>query len=69
MSVLSTCMYVHTCVPSAISGQRRALDPLGLELKMVMSCHVGVETQTRSSPKQQVFLIPEPAFCGKSCIL
>lgn len=63
MSVLSTCMYVQTCVPSAISGQRRALDPLGLELKMVMRLKPG------SSPKQQLFLIPEPAFCGKSCIL
>lgn len=58
MSVLSTCMDVHTCVPSAISGQRRALDPLGLELKVVMSCHVGVETQTQVLPKATSILNP-----------
>lgn len=58
VSVLSTCMYVHTCVPSATRGQRRALDPLELELKMAMSCHVGTETQTQVLPKATNILNP-----------
>lgn len=58
VSVLSTCMYVHTCVSSATRGQRRELDPLELELKMAMSCHVGVEMQTQVLPKATNILNP-----------
>lgn len=58
MSILYTCMYVRTCVSSAIRGQRRALDPLRLELKMAISCHVGVETQTQVLPKATSILNP-----------
>lgn len=43
---ISVCLNVYLCticVPGFCGGgQERALDPLGLELKMVMSCHVGV---------------------------
>lgn len=41
------CLYecVSTaCVPAACRGQRRVLDPLELELQMVVSCLVGVES-------------------------
>jgi hypothetical protein len=29
------------CMPGSHGGQKRALDPLGLELQTVMNCHVG----------------------------
>jgi hypothetical protein len=32
---------VWACVPGAQSGQKRELDPLELELQMVVSCFVG----------------------------
>ena len=34
------CMYAM-CVPGAHRSQNRAKDPLELELKMVVRCHVG----------------------------
>ena len=35
------CMYVHTaCMPGACKGQEMALDALGLELQIVVNCHV-----------------------------
>ena len=36
----------HVCVFSAYSGQKEMLDPLKLELQMVVSCHGGAENQT-----------------------
>ena len=37
------CIYaLHAC--NALGGQKRALDPLGLEIQVVVSCHVGAET-------------------------
>ena len=44
------CLYVSiyaTHVPGAQRGQKRALDPLELKLKIVGSCHVDVESQTQ----------------------
>lgn len=38
------CLYVclcTICVSSALRGQKRALDPLELELEVVGSCHMG----------------------------
>ena len=39
MSVLPECVSVSICIPSACGGQKKALDPLELELQMVVSCH------------------------------
>ena len=39
--VLLACMYVLGVVHIAQEGQKRALDPLGLELQMVVSYHLG----------------------------
>ena len=38
-------MYVLGVVHIAQEGQKRALDPLGLELQMVVSYHVGAGNQ------------------------
>lgn len=43
---LSVCTCA-TCVAGALRGQKRELDPLGLELWMVMSCGVGDGNGTR----------------------
>ena len=43
------CIYVcipHVCVEPACGVQRGELDPLELELQMVVSCHVGAGNQT-----------------------
>lgn len=39
----------NVCVHGTRGGQKRALDPLELELQMVIICHVGAGNQTRSS--------------------
>ena len=36
VSILSACIHT-TCMPGALGGQKRALDPLGLELQIVVS--------------------------------
>lgn len=36
-------MSVHHAIPGALRGQRRVLDPLELEFRVVGSCCVGVE--------------------------
>jgi hypothetical protein len=43
MVVLPTCMYVS----GVHRGQKRALEPLGVELQMVVSHHVGAESGTQ----------------------
>lgn len=40
------CMYT-TCMPGVLEGQQRTSDPLGLELQMVVNCHVGTSSQTQ----------------------
>ena len=46
MGVLTAGMYVHhKCLVSA-ETKKRALDPLGLELQMVVRCPVGVGDPT-----------------------
>ena len=40
--VLSACSLCNTCVPDAHRDQKMALDPLELELEMLVSCHVGI---------------------------
>lgn len=44
--VLPACMYVHMCKPGAHRSQDSGLDPLELELWMVVSYHVGAENGT-----------------------
>lgn len=41
MSVLSARMYMHCVLPNAHGGQKRAPDPLELELQMLISPDVG----------------------------
>ena len=48
----SACMFVclcTVCMPGICGSQRRASDPLGLELQMIVSHHVDTENQTRWS--------------------
>ena len=46
-SVLPACMYVRTmCVPGTHRAQKNVLDPLEVELQMVLSHYVGVGNQT-----------------------
>lgn len=33
--LICMCVYAPTCVPGTYRGQKRALDPLGLEFQMV----------------------------------
>ena len=40
------CMCITMCVPGACWGQKKAQNPLKLELKIVVSSHVGAETWT-----------------------
>jgi hypothetical protein len=45
-------LYVHVCrytmcVPGAHRGQKRVLDPLALELEMVVNCHVSARSWIR----------------------
>lgn len=47
---MSICLRVYVCVPRAchaLRGRKRASYPLGLELQMVQSCHVGARSQTQ----------------------
>ena len=47
LSEVPTCVSVTTCVPGACGGQKRASDPLELELEMVMRQDVGAGNWTR----------------------
>ena len=49
---------------NAFGGQKRVLDPLELELQMVVSHHVGARNQTQVLCKQEqlVFLTSEPSL-------
>lgn len=39
--------HVYKCAIAALGGQKRESDPLALDLKTVVNCHVGAMTQTR----------------------
>lgn len=41
-------VFLGTCACSAHGGQKRGLDPLGLELESVVSCHVGTGNQSHA---------------------
>lgn len=43
-TVLPTCMYLHCDLPGTPGGQKRALDPLELELQVHGSHHMCTET-------------------------
>lgn len=45
MSVLSAFTYAYLCMSDALGGQKTELEPLELEVLMVVSCHVvlGIE--------------------------
>jgi hypothetical protein len=48
MSVLPTCICMYTtCVPSAYSDQKRALDTLVLGLQLVVTHHVSAGKPTQ----------------------
>lgn len=51
---ISVCLYVCVCVPSACNahcGQKWASVLLELELQKAVSCHMGAETEPRSSAR------------------
>ena len=50
---------MHAC--SAHGGQKRAVEPLEVELQTVVSCHVGARNQTQVLEEQLVFSA-EPSF-------
>lgn len=35
-----------TCMPGSFEGQKKASDPLGLELQNFVNCHVGAGNRT-----------------------
>jgi hypothetical protein len=47
MGVLCLCLHVDHAHAWCHKGQKRALDPLGLGLPRLVSCHVGIGTQTQ----------------------
>lgn len=53
VSVLPTWMSAHLCMSSAHGDQKRALDGLKLELRMVVSHHVDAEDQTQGLCKNK----------------
>ena len=55
------CMYVRTPVSCSAYGQKRASDPLELELWMVVSRHMGAGNQTQILPLS-VLLTTEPSL-------
>lgn len=48
----------NMCMPSAFGSQRMVLDPLELELKRVVSCHMSAG----SLEEQPVLIATEPPF-------
>jgi hypothetical protein len=60
---------MHVSMHYIHRGQKRALDPLELELQMVISCHVGAETELTSLEEQLVLLTSEPSLHTKLMIL
>lgn len=55
---MGVCLHacLHVCVSDAHGCQKRGSDPLGLELKMVVSCHVDVGNCIPVLKGQSVFL-------------
>ena len=57
--------FYFMCVPEHMDHmyglQKRASEPLDLELQMVVSCYVGPGTRTRVSARAGLFLTPEPS--------
>lgn len=63
MSVLPSCIGVHyQCACSACKGQGKGLGPLGSELQMAASHHVGAEIKPRSSGGAASALTAEPSL-------
>lgn len=55
-------VWLHVCKGiTCVQCPQRALDPLELELQMVMSCHVGAGT-CLDLLEEQVFLTKEPSL-------
>lgn len=52
----------HRCAGFLDPNQRRVLYPLGLELRMVVSCHVGARNRTWVL---SVVVTTVPSFCRK----
>lgn len=55
-------MYIYTLSTSVLRGHRRVLEPLGLELYIVVQFHMGSSNQTwvlwKSGCKQRLFSVP-----------
>ena len=51
-----------TCMPCDFRSQKRVLDPLELELQMVVSHYVVIETQTRSFLEHQMLETAKPSL-------
>ena len=49
--VLSSCMSVYCVRAWCLQGQNRELDPVGPELQVAVSCHVGAGVEPRSSAR------------------
>lgn len=60
------CMYV--CMPGAVRGRKRASDPLGLELSIGVSNHVGAGSRTDVLEEQSLPLISEPSVSHMACV-
>jgi hypothetical protein len=61
MCILSSCMSMHH-VYSAHGGQKRMSYPLGLELQMAVSHHVGSGNWTQVLKEQSLLLTTEPSL-------
>lgn len=51
---MSACIYVilpATCMPCALTGQKKTSDSLELELQIVLNCHVGPRSQAQGPCK------------------
>lgn len=57
------------CMPSAQGGQKRVLDPLGPELQIAVSHHVGEKLNPGPREKQPVFLPAESSLQPLSQLL
>lgn len=58
------CLHVYMCTACMLGisgGRRRALDPLGLELQMVVNHRVGARTSPGPLEEQPVLLFAEPS--------
>lgn len=56
MFCLHVCLCIM-CMPGAHKSQKKALDPLPLELQKIVSCHVGAGNNPGPLQEEQVLFI------------